>query len=200
MPGTIVRVVDIDEGLHDMPPNQVGELIVKGPQVMLGYWNHPEETAHAIRDGWLYTGDIVYMDEDGYLFVVDRKKDMAIIGGYNVFPSEIDEVLYEYPKIKEAVALAIPHTSRGEALKAFIVPKPGETITVPELVAFCRQKLASYKVPKLFEFREELPKSAVGKILRRALREEEAQKLKIGVTDDDTMKIAGEAVPERKPS
>ncbi len=178
IPGTEARIVDLENGTDILPPNQIGELIVRGPQVMKGYWNHPEETASTIRDGWLYTGDIAYQDEDGYLYIVDRKKDMAIIGGYNVFPSEIDEVLYEYPKIQDAVALSIPHHSRGETLKAFIVPKPGETITVAELVAFCRQKLASYKVPRLFEFREELPKSMVGKVLRRALRDEEAQKAK----------------------
>ena len=176
--GTECRIVDLETGTKTLAPNEVGELVARGSQVMLGYWNHPEETAATIRDGWLYTGDIAYQDEDGYFFVVDRKKDMAIIGGYNVFPSEIDEVLYEYPKIKEAVALSVPHSARGETLKAFIVPKDGETITVSELVAFCREKLASYKVPKFFEFREELPKSMVGKILRRALREEEEEKLK----------------------
>lgn len=177
IPGTLARIVDLDKGAETLPANQIGELVVQGPQVMKGYWNHPEETAHAIRDGWLYTGDIAYEDEDHYIYVVDRKKDMAIIGGYNVFPSEIDEVLYEYPKIQDAVALSVPHHSRGEALKAFIVPKPGEKITVAELVAHCRTKLAAYKVPRMFEFREELPKSMVGKVLRRALRDEEKQKL-----------------------
>ena len=144
---------------------------------MLGYWNQPEETARTLREGWLYTGDIAYQDDDGYFFIVDRKKDMAIVGGYNVFPSEIDEVLYEHPKVQEAVSLCVPHRSRGETLKAYIVPKPGEKLTVSELAAFCRQKLASYKVPRIFEFREELPKSMVGKVLRRALRDEEARKL-----------------------
>ena len=140
-------------------------------------WNHPEETANSIRDGWLYTGDIAYRDDDGYYFIVDRKKDMAIVGGYNVYPSEIDEVLYEYPKIHEAVSLSIPHRSKGEILKAYIVPKPGEKINTAEIMAFCREKLASYKVPRMIEIREELPKSMVGKILRRALRDEEEKKL-----------------------
>lgn len=180
--GTEACIVDLDSGTEILPANQIGELIVRGPQVMLGYWNHPEETAAAIRNGWLYTGDIAYQDEEGYFFIVDRKKDMAIIGGYNVFPSEIDEVLHEYPKIQEAVALSVPHRSRGETLKAYVVPKPGEKITVPELVAHCRKKLAAYKVPRMFEFRDELPKSMVGKVLRRALRDEEAKRQ---MTDQD---------------
>ena len=175
--GTEARIVDIETGTTTLPPNTPGELVVRGPQVMLGYWNHPEETAQVLRDGWLYTGDIAYQDDDGYFFNVDRKKNMAIVGGYNVFPSEIDEVLYEHPKVQEAVSLSVPHRSRGETLKAYIVTKPGEKLTVSELTAFCRQKLASYKVPRLFEFRDELPKSMVGKVLRRALREEETKKL-----------------------
>lgn len=176
IPETEACIVDLEKGMDILPANQIGELIVRGPQVMLGYWNHPEETAETIRNGWLYTGDIAYQDDEGYFYIVDRKKDMAIIGGYNVFPSEIDEVLHEYPKIQEAVALSVPHRSKGETLKAYVVPKPGEKITVAELMAHCRQKLASYKVPRMFEFREELPKSMVGKVLRRALRDEETRK------------------------
>lgn len=176
-PNTYAKIVDLELGEEELGNNQPGELIIKGPQIMLGYWNHPEETASSLRDGWLYTGDIAYRDDDGYYFIVDRKKDMAIVGGYNVYPREIDEVLYEYPKIHEAVSLSIPHRSKGEILKAYIVPKAGETISAAEIVAFCREKLASYKVPRLIEFREELPKSMVGKILRRALRDEEEQKL-----------------------
>jgi len=187
--GTEARIVDLENGTDEMPDNQIGELVVRGPQIMLGYWNQPEETERTIRDGWLYTGDIAYRDEDGYYFIVDRKKDMAIVGGYNVFPSEIDEVLHEYPKIKEAVALTVPHRSRGETIKAYIVPKDGEKITVAELVAHCRQKLASYKVPKLFEFREELPKTMVGKVLRRALRDEEMKK------QAERIETSGEQVP-----
>ena len=178
LPATEVRVVDLETGAKDMANNEVGEMIVRGPQVMLGYWNRPDETACTLRDGWLHTGDIVYRDDDGYYFIVDRKKDMAIVGGYNVYPREIDEVLYEHPKVAEAVAVGVPHHSRGETLKAYIVPKPGVTITVPELVAHCREKLANYKVPKFFEFREELPKTMVGKVLRRVLREEEERKIK----------------------
>ncbi len=176
IPETEVRIVDIETGKTELNDNECGELIVRGPQVMKGYWNQPEETAATLADGWLHTGDIAYRDSDGYYFIVDRKKDMAIVGGYNVFPREIDEVLHEYPKIKEAVSLCVPHKSRGETLKAYIVPKEGEKITVSELAAFCRTKLASYKVPRIFEFRDELPKSMVGKVLRRALREEEEKK------------------------
>ncbi len=189
IPNTYAKIVDTEDGVTEMPINEPGELIVKGPQVMLGYWNHPEETTNSIRDGWLYTGDIAYKDEDGYYFLVDRKKDMAIVGGYNVYPSEIDEVLYEYPKIQEAVSLSIPHRSKGEILKAYIVPKQGENINPQEIIAFCREKLASYKVPRMIEIREELPKSMVGKILRRALRDEEEKKLKNEnnkQTEDDT--------------
>lgn len=196
--GTEACIVDLETGTNILPPNQIGELIVRGPQVMLGYWNHPEETAAAIRNGWLYTGDIAYHDEDGYFYIVDRKKDMAIIGGYNVFPSEIDEVLHEYPKVQEAVALSVPHRSKGETLKAYVVPKPGEKITVAELVAHCRQKLASYKVPRMFEFRDELPKSMVGKVLRRALRDEETRKQsedKEGGTEAPEVKTRAGGVP-----
>lgn len=178
LPDTYAEIVDLEFGREVLPANQIGELIIKGPQVMQGYWQHEEDTAQSIRNGWLYTGDIAYRDDDGYYFIVDRKKDMAIVGGYNVYPSEIDEVLYEHPKVMEAVALSVPHRSKGETLKAYVVTKPGEKITVPELVAHCRNKLASYKVPRLFEFREELPKSMVGKVLRRALRAEEESKLK----------------------
>ena len=176
IPETEARIVDIETGRTELGDNECGELIIRGPQVMKGYWNQPEETAATLADGWLHTGDIAYRDSDGYYFIVDRKKDMAIVGGYNVFPREIDEVLHEYPKIKEAVSLSVPHKARGETLKAYIVPKDGEKITVSELAAFCRTKLASYKVPRVFEFRDELPKSLVGKVLRRALREEEEKK------------------------
>lgn len=185
LPATEARIVDLEKGETIMGDNEIGELIARGPQVMVGYWNKPEESAATLRDGWLYTGDIAYRDEDGYYFIVDRKKDMAIVGGYNVYPREIDEVLYEHPKVAEAVAVGVPHRSRGETLKAYVVPKPGETLTVQELVAHCREKLANYKVPKFFELREELPKTLVGKVLRRMLREEEAQKIKDGTSDHD---------------
>jgi long-chain acyl-CoA synthetase len=145
---------------------------------MQGYWNRPDETAGTLRNGWLYTGDIATMDEDGYFFIVDRKKDMFIVGGYNVYPREIDEVLYEHPKVKEAVSVGVPHATRGEIIKAYVVPKSGETLTKNEVISHCRAKLANYKVPRQVEFREELPKTIVGKVLRRALRAEEEEKLR----------------------
>ncbi|MBQ7586287.1 MAG: long-chain fatty acid--CoA ligase [Desulfovibrionaceae bacterium] len=179
LPGTEARIVDMEAGALTLEPGKKGELVVKGPQVMQGYLNNPDETASALRNKWLYTGDIAVMDEDGFFYIVDRKKDMAIVGGYNVFPREVDEVLMEHPQILEAVCVGLNDPLRGEVLKAFIVPKPGEHLTKPEIVAFCRKKLASYKVPRQVEFRESLPKTIVGKILRRHLREEEERKLSL---------------------
>ncbi|MBW1818290.1 MAG: AMP-binding protein, partial [Deltaproteobacteria bacterium] len=155
-----------------------GEIVLKGPQLTKGYYKKPEETADAIRDGWFYTGDIGYMDEDGYIFIVDRKKDMIIAGGYNIYPRDIDEILFEHPKIQEACAVGIPDAYRGETVKAFVVPSPGETLTEEEVIAFCREKLAAYKVPKIVEFMDELPKTTVGKVLRRKLKEMELEKSK----------------------
>ncbi len=176
-PDTDVRIVDMELGTVELPAGKIGELIIKGPQVMKGYWNRPDETASTLRNGWLYTGDIATMDQDGYFTIVDRKKDMIICGGYNVYPREVDEVLLEHPMIKEAVAVGIPHHARGEILKAYVVPEDGQKIEKSEVIAFCRQKLANYKVPKQVEFRDTLPKSIVGKVLRRELRTEEEQKL-----------------------
>jgi long-chain acyl-CoA synthetase len=155
---------------------KIGELIVRGPQVMQGYWNRPDETASVLRNGWLYTGDIAYMDEEGYFFIVDRKKDLIITGGYNVYPREIDEVLHEHPAVKEAVSVGIKHPTRGEIIKAYIVLREGQSLTKAEILTYCREKLANYKVPKQVEFREDLPKSIVGKVLRRVIREEEDRK------------------------
>jgi len=173
-----VRLMDTDQGTEEVKLGEPGEIVVKGPSVMMGYWNNPEETANQLKDGWLYTGDIGQMDEDGYIYIVDRKKDMIIAGGFNIYPREVDEVLYQHPKIAEAVTVGIPDTYRGETVKAYIVLKPGEVATEKEIIEFCRSKLAPYKVPKLIEFRNELPKSAVGKILRKILREEEIAKAK----------------------
>ncbi|CAK7064961.1 MAG: Long-chain-fatty-acid--CoA ligase [Desulfovibrio sp.] len=178
LPGTRARIVDMDVGTIEVPVGELGELIVKGPQVMRGYYNRPDETAGALRNGWLYTGDIAYMDEDGYFFIVDRKKDMAIVGGYNVYPREIDEVLLAHPGVKEAVCVAIAHPTRGEMIKAFVVPKDGVTLTVADIVAYCRKQLAGFKVPRQVEFREDLPRAATGKILRRTLKAEEESRLK----------------------
>ena len=186
LPGTLARIVDTETGTRTLGANEIGELVVQGPQVMAGYWKRPEETARTLRDGWLYTGDIAYMDDDGYFYIVDRKKDLIIVGGYNVYPREIDEVLHSHPKIREAVTVGVSHRSRGETIKAYIVPEEGANLTVPEVVAYCRQKLASFKVPRLIEFREELPKTMVGKVLRRILREEELQKGPISEPLDET--------------
>ena len=173
VPGTDSRVVDVETGLAEVPAGEPGELIVKGPQVMKGYLNMPEETADALRDGWLYTGDMARMDEDGYFYIVDRKKDMILASGYNVYPREIEEVLFEHPDVSEAVAVGVPDEYRGESVKAFVVKKPGSPLTEVEMLAFCKERLAPYKTPKALEFREELPKSTVGKLLRRVLADEE---------------------------
>ncbi len=143
---------------------------------MKEYWNNPQETAAQMKNGWLSTGDIVVQDEDDYFAVVDRKKDMIIAGGYNIYPREIDEVLYQHPKVADAVAVGIPDDYRGETVKAFVVVKAGETLTEEEIIGFCGEKLAAYKSPNIVEFRDQLPKSAVGKILRKVLRDEEARK------------------------
>ena len=177
-PDNDVRLVDVDKGVEDVPQGEPGEIIMKGPLIMKEYWNNPEETANQLRDGWLYTGDIATVDEDGYMFIVDRKKDMIIAGGFNIYPREIDEVLYQHPKVMDAVAVGIPHEYRGETIKAYIVLKPGQTATEDEIMDFCKQKLAAYKTPKLVEFRDALPKSIIGKVLRKVLREEEEKKQK----------------------
>ena len=176
LPDNDVRLVDVETGLLDVKPGEPGELLIKGPTVMKGYWNNPEETANQLKDGWLSTGDIVRMDEDGYFYIVDRKKDMIIAGGFNIYPREVDEVLFQHPKVAEAISAGVPDAYRGETVKAYIVLKPGETATAEDIISFCKEKLAPYKVPKLVEFRKELPKSAVGKILRKILRDEEMAK------------------------
>ena len=160
-----------------LPPGEVGEIAIKGPQVMKGYWNRPEDTVMTFNDGWFLTGDLGYMDEKGYFYVVDRKKDMIIAGGFNIYPREVEEILYEHEAIQECVVAGIPDPYRGETVKAYIVLKEGKTVTEKELNEFCRKNLAAYKVPRFYDFREELPKTAVGKILRRTLVDEEKQKM-----------------------
>jgi len=177
-PDNDVRLVDVDRGETDVPDGEPGEIIMKGPLIMKGYWNNPAETEGQLKDGWLHTGDIAVRDEDGYLFIVDRKKDMIIAGGFNIYPRDIDEVLFQHPKIAEAVSLGVKDKYRGETVKAFVVLKAGESCTAEEIITFCKEKLAPYKVPKLVEFRESIPKSAVGKILRKVLRDEEEAKAK----------------------
>ncbi|MCP4114532.1 MAG: long-chain fatty acid--CoA ligase [Desulfobacteraceae bacterium] len=168
-PDTVVKITALDDPDKEMPLGEAGELAVKGPQVAREYYNMAEETRKTFRNGWLYTGDIATMDKDGYISIVDRLKDMIIASGYNIYPREIDEVLFAHPKVVEACAKGVPDPKRGETVKAFVVPCQGVTLTEEELDEYCREHLAAYKVPTLFEFMEELPKSAVGKILRKDL-------------------------------
>ena len=175
-PDTDAKIVDMVVGGDPLPPGKRGELVIRGPQVMKGYYNRPDATADVLRNGWLYTGDIATMDEEGYFYIVDRKKDLIISGGYNIYPREIDEVLHAHPQIEEAVSVGIPHKTRGEIVKAYVVVRKGEELSRNDVIAFCREKLANYKVPRQVEFRDSLPKTMVGKVLRRALRDEEAAK------------------------
>ncbi|RFB17745.1 long-chain-fatty-acid--CoA ligase [Bacillus sp. HNG] len=174
-PDTDAAVLSMETG-EPVGFGEIGEIAVKGPQVMKGYWNKPEDTAATFRDGWLLTGDLGYMDEDGFFYVVDRKKDMIIAGGFNIYPREVEEVLFEYEKIQEAVVAGIPDPYRGETVKAYVVLKDGQQCTEEELDKHCRKHLAAYKVPRVYEFRKELPKTIVGKVLRRVLVEEEKEK------------------------
>ena len=176
LPDVEAKIVDLETGTKDLPLGEVGELVLRSPNVMKEYWNMPEETQIALREGWLYTGDIAKMDENGYFYIVDRKKDMIIAGGFNIYPREVEDVLYEHPKIQEAAVAGIPDPKRGETVKAWVVLKPDETATVDEIRDFCKDKLAKYKIPYYVEFRDELPKTMVGKVLRRKLAEEEAAK------------------------
>jgi long-chain acyl-CoA synthetase len=176
VPSTEYKVMDLGDGTKEVESGELGELVVKGPQVMKGYWNMPEETAVTLRDGWLYTGDIAKVDEDGYLYIVDRKKDLIIASGYNIYPRDVEEVLYEHPAVQEAVVIGVPDAYRGESVKAVLVLKNNKTANEREIIDYCRANLSAYKVPHFVEFREELPKTNVGKILRRALREELSRK------------------------
>ena len=178
LPSTYAAIFDPDSGTQRLGIGETGELAVRGPQVMRGYWRRPDETAQVLRDGWLFTGDIACMDADGYFSIVDRKKDMIITGGMNVYPRDVEEPLYAHPKVKEVVAVGLPDERWGEAVKVYIVLKDGQTATEQEIVEYCQAHMARYKVPKLVEFRTELPKSLVGKFLRRQLlAEEQARRL-----------------------
>jgi long-chain acyl-CoA synthetase len=177
LPDCDLKIVDIETGMEEMPVGETGEIIIKGPPVMKGYWNMPTETANALREGpdgqpgWFHSGDIGFMDEDGYFHISDRKKDMIIAGGYNIYPAEVEAALFEHPKIKEAAVIGVPDERRGETVKAFVVLKEGESATEEDIIAFSREQLAAYKVPRIIEFRDDLPKSMIGKVLRRELRE-----------------------------
>lgn len=174
-PDTDCRIVDPATG-EEVEEGEMGLLQVKGPQVMKGYWNREEETSRTIQNGWLNTGDIATMDDEGYFYIMDRQKDLIIASGYNIYPREVEEVLYDHPGIQEAAVVGVPDPYRGETIKAFIVVKSGHTVTEEELKKYCRENLANFKVPRLYEFRDELPKTMVGKVLRRVLAEEEKKK------------------------
>lgn len=174
-PDTLFRIVDVETGKQELSPREIGELVLQSPDLMLGYYNNPEETAATIRNGWLHTGDLGYMDEDGYFFIVERKKDLIITGGFNVYPREVEDVLYQHPAVQEASVIGVPDDYRGEAVKAFIALKEGASAEQDQIIDFCRQHLVAYKVPRQVEFCEELPKTAIGKILKRTLRERQSK-------------------------
>lgn len=178
IPDTDVKIVDVEDSDRELELGREGEIAIKGPQIMAGYYKKPDETKEVLKDGWYLSGDIGRFDEDGYLSVVDRKKDMIIAGGFNIYPVELDDVLMGHPDILEACTIGVPHEYRGETVKAFIVVRDGRKLTEADVVAYCKGKLAAYKVPKIIEFVDELPKSAVGKILRRKLKEMERDKKK----------------------
>ncbi len=176
LPDTDAKIVDLESGTRELPVGEAGELIVKGPQVMKGYWRRPEESAAVLRDGWLHTGDIATVDEDGYFAIVDRKKDMIKTKGENVYPREVEEVLFRHPKVKDAVVVGVPEEFMGEMIKAYVVLKDGAAATENEIIEYCGRDLAKFKVPKEVEFRQELPRTMVGKVLRRVLLDEELKK------------------------
>ena len=173
MPDVDMKIVDMDTGTMDLAPGEAGEMLVRSPTVMLGYYNNPEATRETIRNGWLYTGDIAVMDEQGYFRIVDRKKEMIIAGGFNIYPKEVENILSNHPAVMEVAVIGVPDAYRGETVKACLVTRPGAAVTEEELAAFCRANMIKYMVPKIFEFREELPKSPIGKILKKTLKEEE---------------------------
>ncbi len=177
LPDVDCRIISLDDGVTPLKPGEVGELCIQGPQVMKGYHNMPTETANTLRDGWLYTGDIAKMDEDGYFYIVDRKKELIKPGGYQVWPREVEEVISTYPKVLEVGVAGVVDAYRGETVKAWVVLKPGETATEEEIREYCKQNMAPFKVPTQVEFRTELPKTTVGKVLRRELVREHMEKL-----------------------
>ncbi|MCK5205071.1 MAG: AMP-binding protein, partial [Desulfobacterales bacterium] len=180
LPGTDVKILDIELGSNELPQGEDGEIAICGPQVMKNYWNRPEETENVFRDingkRYFLTGDIGHVDEEGYILITDRKKDLIIVGGFNVYPRDVEDILFQHPKVELVAVIGAPDEKSGEAVKAFIQLKPGETATEEEIIEFSKENLAGYKRPKKIEFRESLPVSNVGKILRRVLRDEELKK------------------------
>ena len=180
VPATTVKIASLDDREKELPVGERGEVMVQGPQIMLGYWNNPEATKDVLANGWLRTGDVGYLDPDGYVFLVDRIKEMIKAGGYNVYPRIIEEAIYQHPKVLECIVAGIPDPYRGETIKAFVVPRPGETLSEAELIAFLKDKLSPIEMPKLVEFRTSLPKTLIGKPSKKMLLDEEAAKAKAG--------------------
>jgi long-chain acyl-CoA synthetase len=177
LPDVDARIIDLADEVTVLPNDEIGELVIKGPQVFKGYHNMPTETANALRDSWLYTGDIARMDEDGYFYIVDRKKEVIKPGGFQVWPREVEEVIKEYPAVIEVGVAGVPDPYRGETVKAWVVLKEGETAAQDDVRNWCKERLAKYKVPSEVEFRDELPKTTVGKVLRRELVRQHKEKM-----------------------
>ena len=177
VPNTYAKIVDTETGTTEMPPGEIGEIVIKGPMIVPGYWRKPEETRHAIRNGWLYTGDVGKMDKDGWFYVVDRKKDLINVSGFKVWPRDVEDILYQHPAVKEAAVIGVPDAYRGETVKAFVSlhEEHEGKISPPELIDFCRQRMAAYKYPRIVEIMPEIPKTLTGKFLRRVLRDQEPQ-------------------------
>jgi len=175
VPNSVSRIMDLEDGSLELAPGEVGEIANRGPMIIPGYWNKPEETAHAIRSGWLYSGDVGKMDENGWFYVVDRKKDLIIASGYKVWPRDVEDVLYQHPAVREAAVVGVPDQYRGETVKAFVALRDGidTPVTSEEIIAFCKSRMAAYKYPRQVEFVSEIPKTLTGKFLRRALRKKE---------------------------
>ena len=205
LPDVEVRILDADDGHTPLDAGQVGEIVLRAPQIMQGYWQRPAETAEMLREGpspgsgerWLFTGDLGYMDEDGYLFIVDRKKDLIKPGGFQVWPREVEETIASHPAVAEVGVAGVPHALRGEAVKAWVVLREGQQVSAAEIRAYCREKLVAYKVPKQVEFRDSLPKSAMGKLLRRELARDEIQKR--GLPSQSQLQTRGERPPRPAP-
>ena len=173
VPNCTMKIMDLEDGSTALPPGEIGEIVDSGPIVVPGYWQKPDETRHAIRDGWLYTGDVGKMDENGWFYVVDRKKDMIVASGYKVWPRDVEDVIYQHPAVKETAVIGVPDSYRGETVKAFIALKDGmqDSVSEEEIISFCKQRMAAYKYPRQVEFVAEIPKTLTGKFLRRSLRE-----------------------------
>ena len=176
LPGTIIEILSLDDPSQTVPRGERGEIAIRGPQVMQGYWKNPEATKSVLGDGRLRTGDVGYLDEDGYLFIVDRIKDIIIASGYKIYPRNVEEAIYKHPKVAECIVLGLKDLYRGETVKAYVAPLPGQTLDEDELRAFLKDKLSPIEMPKLIEFRQSLPKTLIGKPSKKALLEEEARK------------------------